>query len=370
VFPVTAIDTSVLSFIADPPATPGNPHSGVSYASIKGLPDITGISGVRADKATADSVVITASTQLPDGETVASIYQGNLQALPNAPASRWHILRPQFTGENVTKSVFYGPNTSLFDPTLGAGNIRAVGSYRYEGSETDHGMIYQGPLDGSGSWTQIDAMPLVPVDHTLQNTIPHSTMGTLVVGNYDLDSNTSPGHAFIYNMTDQSWTDIGLPLQPEPLSTTAYGIWQNDSTHYTIAGGFSDVDNGGINEGYVVDYDAATKTFSDLAIYNFNNMPVRSLVSHFDGITGTANGYNLTGEYVDLDHGDRIGGFFASITREADGSFSQADWTNIIFPNASLTTGDTVIGNNVLGIYAPRGDLSAVSSFIATVPQS
>ncbi|HET8635456.1 MAG TPA: hypothetical protein VFL96_01250, partial [Acidobacteriaceae bacterium] len=234
------------------------------------------------------------------------------------------MFHPELPNESVTKSIFYGPNTSLFDPSLGVGNIRAVGSYQYNeapaGPKTDHGMIYQGRLDGSGTWTQIDAAPLVPAGHTLQNTIPHSTMGDLVVGNYDMDSDLSPGHAFIYNLADQSWTGFN---PTGSLSVTAYGIWQNggsNSTQYTIAGGFSDLNNNGVDEGYVVDYDSKTNTFSHLAIYNFDHMPVRSLVSHFDGITATANGYNLTGEYVDLDHGDKTGGFLASIIRTADGS--------------------------------------------------
>ena len=126
------------------------------------------------------------------------------------------------------------------------------------------------------------------------------------------------------------------------------------------------MNHGGVDEGYLVDYDSTTKTLSHLAIYNFDNMPVASLISHFDGITATATGYNLAGEYVDLAHDDKIGGFFASITRTPDGSFSKADWTSVAFPNANLTTGNTVIGNNVLGVYAPGGN-SDISSYLATV---
>ena len=291
-----------------------------------------------------------------------------MQALPNAPASKWHIFQPEFANQTVTSSTLYGPDTALFDPSLGAGNIRAVGSYQYSeatsGPTSDHGMIYQGPLNGQGTWTQIDATPLVTSGDSLLNTIAHSTMGSLVVGNYDTDLAT--GHAFIYDMTGSSWTQLN---PTHSLSTTAYGIWQNggsNSTHYTIAGGFSDVNHGGVDEGYIVDYDSATKTLSHLAIYNFDNRPVVSLISHFDGITATATGYNLTGEYVDIAHDDKIGGFFASITRTPDGSFSKADWTNIAFPNADLTTGNTVIGNNVLGVYAPSGS-SDISSYLATV---
>ena len=363
------VGTSVLTFLAEESrVAPGHkPHHSraVSYATVK-TPEV--VTGVRSDSSTSGSVVVTASTVLSNGETVASVYEGALQALPNAPASKWHIFQPEFANQTVTSSTLYGPNTALFDPSLGAGNIRAVGSYQYSeaasGPTSDHGMIYQGPLNGQGTWTQIDATPLVTSGNSLLNTIAHSTMGNLVVGNYDTDLAT--GHAFIYDMTGSSWTQLN---PTHSLSTTAYGIWQNggsNSTHYTIAGGFSDVNHGGVDEGYIVDYDSATKTLSHLAIYNFDNRPVVSLISHFDGITATATGYNLTGEYVDIAHGDKIGGFFASITRTPDGSFSKADWTNIAFPNADLTTGNTVIGNNVLGVYALSGN-SDISSYLATV---
>lgn len=355
---LTAVDNAVLGFIGPLP-----PAGNVAYSLMKILDFPT---GVRADKAAPDSVVITGS----NSDNVATIYEGTLQALPNAPASRWHVMQPAFA--NVTKSLFYGPNTSLFDPTLGAKNIRAVGTFQQsgDGSQLNHGMMYQGPLDDSGTWTQIDATPLVPTGHTLQNTIPHSTMGNLVVGNYDLDSNTSPGHAFVYNITEKSWMDFrptdasGMPIPA--LSITAYGIWQNggsNSTSYTVAGGFSDVNNDGIDEGYVVDYDSSTKAYSHFTIFNFENM--KSLVSHFDGITATANGYNLTGEFVSPANGG-IGGFFASIVREADGSFSTADWVPVAVPGSSVTTGNTVIDNHVLGIYAP-GAAVPISSYIATV---
>jgi hypothetical protein len=363
---LTSVDNAAPAFLT-PGVTDLNAQDSrtVAYSSIKKPLFLTGI---RANGPGPHFVVITASIVLPSGETVAGLYQGTLQALPNAPPSKWHALQPEFAGETVTSSTFYGPNTPLFDPSLGVGNIRAVGSYKYNespsGPKTDHGMIYQGPVSGvGGTWTQIDATPLVP-SGTLLDTIAHSTMGDLVVGNYD--TSLATGHAFIYDMSDSSWTNLN---PTNSASVTAYGIWQNggsNSTDYTIVGGFSDLNQGGVDEGYVVDYNSATKTLSHLQIYNFENKPVSSLISHFDGITATSTGYNLAGEYVDIDHGKVMGGFFASITRLPDGSFSAADWTSITFPSADLTTGNTVIGNKVFGIYSP-GPNSDVSSYIATV---
>jgi hypothetical protein len=368
VFSLAPVDNSVLNFIGGSAhAVPSKAvhHSEVIYQQIRSLAFPT---GVRAEKATSDQVAITGSTQVTrsDGTTlkVAAIFEGTLQSLPNALLQRWHVMNPAFA--NVTASLFYGPNTSLFDPTLGTKDIRAVGTYEQGDVQIEHGMIYQGPLDGSGTWTPIDANALVTPGNSLHDTIPHSTMGTLVVGNYDFNQNASPGHAFVYNMANKSWFDF-QPVSGA-FSTTAYGIWQNgalNSTSYTIAGGYSDLADGTIDKGYVADYDATSRQITHVKEYTFKDS---GIISHFDGITATATGYNLTGEFVDPKDGG-IGGFFASITREADGTFSEADWTTIKFPDAALTSGNTVIGNTVLGIHI-SSDTPHLSSYVATILQT
>jgi hypothetical protein len=85
-------------------------------------------------------------------------------------------------------------------------------------------MIYLGPLNGAGgSWKSIDvpangahtvghvrACPISRSHCFVMDTIAHSTMGDLVVGNYDLNPSVRgglvSGNAFIYNMTRQQWT--------------------------------------------------------------------------------------------------------------------------------------------------------------------
>ena len=83
------------------------------------------------------NVLITGGTgppSLKDG-TPAFIYEGPLsQFPPSTNAASLHSFNPTFAGQTVTGSQFYGPNTSLFDPSIGAGNITAVGAYRYTGS--------------------------------------------------------------------------------------------------------------------------------------------------------------------------------------------------------------------------------------------
>ena len=314
------------------------------------------VTGVRADAPHDASVVVTAS-YVSDGTTSAALYRGSLEDLATAQVSDWHILSPDFAGQTVTTSTLYGPNTAHFDPDIGTGHVRAVGSYKYAESDTpngNHGMIYEGPINGvGGTWTQIDATSLVEKGDTLLNTIAHSNMGDLVVGNYD--TRLATGHAFIYDMAEDDWLEMN-PIGSK--SFTAYGIWQNggsDSTSYTIAGGYSDVTSLGLDAGYLVDYDSETGTFSNFTTFQYDNRPLEALISHFDGITGVDGGYNLTGDFVLADGTES--GFFAHVARNKDGSFAKAEWSEIAYPGDDVlaTSGNTIVGDTVLGIYVEDG---------------
>jgi hypothetical protein len=99
------------------------------------------------------------------------------------------------------------------------------------------------------------------------------------------------------NIRSASWKlfNFGGSMTNE---TTAYGIWHNGGDSYTIAGG---TDNHGIQEGFLVDYDSVSKKFSHLTLYE------HYLVTHFEGITGTAQGFNLIATTA-------AGAAFASVT--------------------------------------------------------
>src|SRR6185312_2171124 len=113
------------------------------------------VTGIRQDDGAGRPVVITGSYQSSVGAAPqALLYRGPLYP---TDSSGYAFLAPSFQGRTVTSSVFYGPNTPLFDPDIGAGNVRAVGSYKFaEGGKLDHGMMYEGPWDGLGTWTPID----------------------------------------------------------------------------------------------------------------------------------------------------------------------------------------------------------------------
>jgi len=140
----------------------------VTYHDI--LAPNTTLTGIRQDAGASRPVVITGTSGKPPQ---AMRYRGPLYP---TDGSGYFYPAPKFHGQQVSSSVFYGPNTPLFDPRIGAGDVRAVGSYKIECSPLDHGMMYEGPLDGTGRWSTID-MPDDVAGGRVANTLAHSTMG-------------------------------------------------------------------------------------------------------------------------------------------------------------------------------------------------
>jgi hypothetical protein len=268
----------------------------------------------------------------------------------------------------------YGPEN------LDGNALRLVGSYKNAdfataGTEV-HGFLFEGEtgdLGNAGSYRTID-VPGAKYNYV------HSTMGGLVVGNYDsaLEHGThslplGPGHAYLYDIASDSFlTDI---VYPGSLSNTAYGIWHNGGTSYTIAGGFSEgLSFTGLDQGYLVDWDSADQSTSNWRAYNFDDLPFEDAVSHFDGITGDGNGgYNLTGDYIGVGAENGLG-FFASVRRTLGDSFGSAVWTQISYPSGTgldvdVTSGNSVYENRVIGIYTANGE-GIAQGYVAVVPEA
>ena len=177
-------------------------------------------------------------------------------------------------------------------------------------------MIYRGTVSGSTApGRKYDVPSSLVGGATVANTIPHSTMGDLVVGDYDLQGVAASGNAFIYNMATGGWTIFNAPFGGTNQLTTAYGIWQNGigSSSYTIAGG----SNAGARHqsAYLVNYNSITGAFSNLKYYTIDDRP--GVLSHFDGITAVPGGFDM----VALG----IHSALASVRVNADGSFSNAE---------------------------------------------
>src|SRR5205085_3476507 len=124
------------------------------------------------------------------------------------------------------------------------GVVRLVGSYKNSDYSTApvtvNGFVFEGTtadLATAANYRTID-FPGAKFNYV------HSTMGGLAVGNYDspvdhgkFNLPLGPGHAFIYDIASDTFlTDI---VFPGALSNTAYGIWYNGGTSYTIAGGYA-----------------------------------------------------------------------------------------------------------------------------------
>lgn len=310
------------------------------------------VTGIRQDAGDGQPVVISGNYPTGSGgKPQALLYRGPLY--PSDTAG-YAYLTPNFSGQTVTTSTFYGPNTPRFNPDIGAGNVRAVGSYKYSGGNGDHGLMYQGALDGSGSWTEIN-VPDSMTSGTVANTIAHSTMGDLVVGNYDLVDQPASANAFIYNIKTGAYSVLAIgPL------TTAYGIWQNGgagSSSYTIAGGYKS--GRGINQGYLLNYDASSGAVTHLTDFSYNDDP--AIVTHFEGITGIDGGYTLAAT-------TDSGAAFAMIVRDADGSFGSAKWLLVAYPGSKVCTANSILENNLIGIYKPES--GGVQSYVAIVSPS
>jgi hypothetical protein len=274
-------------------------------------------------------------------------------------------------------------NTSVYGPdNLGGGAVGLVGSYQASDASTAavtvNGFIFQGTtaqLTQAGNYRTID-YPGAKFNYV------HSTMGGLAVGNYDspLAHGTfslplGPGHAFIYNVALGTFVaDVAFPGS---LSNSAYGIWANGGTSYTIVGGYSldpvnnfTNQNQPIGHAYMVDYDSATGLFTHWASFDYPNGT--GFVTHFEGISSVQPGvYTLSADSVQAGSTNPAQGSFVTVTRNADGSFGPATWVNLNYPGVNPTTNVTssnsVYGNQVVGlVVGPQGGISFQASVNAT----
>lgn len=333
------------------------------------------VTGVRGSG--GDGVVLTGLVP-GSSSSAAFLFRGRLARAAGAAVS---VLHPAF--RQVTSATFYGPNTHLFNPrAIPRGQIRAVGSYISSAAPQgvhNQGMIYLGPLSGrGGSWRSIDvpangrhvtghvrACPRSRRGCHVLDTIPHSTMGNLVVGNYNLNPTVRgglvSGNAFIYNITRRQWTLIQMHGSLST-KTSLYGIWQDGgprSPRYTLVGGSSA--RGG-QRGFLINYNERTGAFGRPAFYTYNNKP--AIFTHFEGITAVRGGFNLVG--MGLSRSPAL--VFVPVRGR---SFGRARWHQANVGGSGLcpcsaVTGNTVWRNHIMGLFVPNSS-PAPHTYLATV---
>lgn len=346
------------------PAGPAQPRMGHPASARHAVRSIlqtgTAVTGVRGSG--GRGVVLTGN-YVANGSSAAFLWRGPLSRAGGASVT---VLRPAFRG--VTGATFYGPDTHLFNPrAIPRGDVRAVGSYVSSDAPSgvrNQGMIYLGPVSGRGGhWTSIavpahgrhvtghvSACPPRRPKCIVENTIPHSTMGHLVVGNYDLSPTAGhrlvSGNAFVYNISTRRYTLLRLHGSLATRSTF-YGIWQDGgpgSLRYTMAGGSSA--HGG-QRGFLINYNERTGRFGRPFFFTYFNRPV---ATHFEGITAVAGGFNLVA--MALHHQPAL----AHIRVLRHGGFGRARWRPVPVSSSSLcpcqvVTGNTVWRNRVMGLY-------------------
>jgi hypothetical protein len=353
--------------------------SGGAYSSILQAGDVaTGVRGSAGGQVVLTGIVFPSS----GSATRAFLYQGHLSTASGKAVS---ILTPSFPA--VTSASFYGPDTHAFNPaTIPAGQVRAVGNYQSSSGPAgvvSQGMIYLGPVSGSGgAWTSIN----VPADGSSTNdgrracprsrpgclvmdTIPHSTMGNLVVGNYDLKPGVPGGlisaNAFIYNMTTRRWTLLALHGS-QSTQSTFYGIWQDGgsrSPKYTLAGGSA---ASGHKSAFLINYNERTGILGTPRYYRFGNG--RAAVTHFEGITKVPGGFNL----VAMSSAQIASLAFVPFDPRT-GSLGAARWypvqtslSSLCSGGCSAVSGNTVDQDHVMGLYKPKS-ATLPGTYLATL---
>ena len=277
----------------------------------------------------------------------------------------WYVM-------NVPSS-FNAASTSIYGPdNLGNNMVNLVGSYVSNGEGSPRiGFFYTGPIanttaDSSG-FTSYQGRNL-QTGQLAQFTYIHSVSGgqsnALAVGNYGFQGEGNPfGHAFIYNPANPAQPQIDITFPDTDKTHTAYGIWYNGGTSYTISGGVG-LPSGSSKYGeplgsaYLMDYDSATGQFSHYQTYTYKptgadkkRFKGKTLITHFEGIWSNGEGLYKLPATVTTTDGSIGSAVVMQVRRRGNGKFNTAaNWSTITIPGASLTTNDSIYGDTSVGL--------------------
>jgi len=308
---------------------------------------------------------ITGTTMNPSdaSQTAGLLYQGPLSAQGGAG---YVMVMPDQPGQTTDGTTAYSADN------LGNGQLRIVGTYSNTGAANELGFLFNGTVNDVGTAGNYEPIPR-PHPSASWN-IPHSTSGGLVVGNYDSSTSSGVpaggGLAYVYDAVNRTYLAPSM-VYPGSASNTAYGIWHNGGTSYTICGGFA---NSPINnllnprvplsQALLVDFDSASGQFSNWKSFTYvSPSSGASGITHFEGISGVEPGtYTLAG--VALVDGVTAAGF-VTVRRNTDGSFGEMQWTDLTPPVVGGSAfADSVYGNAVVGIDPSN---TGVNTYQATI---
>ncbi|MHB1556356.1 MAG: hypothetical protein ACYC61_02630 [Isosphaeraceae bacterium] len=324
-------------------------------------------------------------------DPVTSVSYYNTDSI-SMPVSGWQGIRSAgtpgqylITGTSNTNGLLYvGPisgvggtsyavnypnaySTSVYGPDVVSGTgssqvLRLVGSYRAVQGGPVQGFVFQGTTADL-----LNSADYKTIDYSGANYVyVHSTMG----GNAgDIPAQTD--HAFIYSVPQgQIVSTITYPGS-QVTSTTAYGIWYNGGTSYTIAGGYTTLLSPGqtASEAYLVDYNASNGQFSNWTSFaGPEGLTGPSFATHFQGISSPVPGvYTLSADVTNPTSSTPLQATLTTVIRNPDGTFGPAYWVNLNYPGSTgLETADSVAGNQIVGL-ADLGSGGGIISYQATV---
>jgi trimeric autotransporter adhesin len=347
-----------------------DPVSEVNY--FEAPESVTAWQGIRNDGTTPNQYLICGTENTSTGLLYIGPIDGGGQSYP--------IVYPSSSQTVTTATSVYGPDNL-------SNGVRLVGSYRISPTTVfNYGFVWEcntSLIPSGGVFRQI-AYPGATYQFT------HSTMGSLAVGNADgpqpVGSNLTlpigPGVAYIYDLSRNIFvTNIVFPGSK---SNSAYGIWLNGGTNYTICGGYSPLAvNNLANErlpltqgkGFLVDYNAANNTFSNWTSFDYPNGPLGiNFVTHFESISSVEPGvYSLCADSVQTGSGNTAQGSWVSVRRQSNGTFDKGTWIDLNFhlgntpepPN--ITSSNSVYGDQVVGLVVQPTGTPTSFSFQATV---
>jgi hypothetical protein len=309
--------------------------------------------------------LITGTTTNPanSAQTAGLLYSGPITA---EGGTGYVMVMPNQPGQTTDGTTAYSADN------LGDGQLRIVGTFSNSGTATELGFIFTGTVDdvaNAASYVQMQ----FPTPTATWN-VPHSTSGGLVVGNYDSSTSggmpAGGGRAYVYDAVSGEYL-VPSMVYPGSAANTAYGIWWNGGTSYTICGGWSEspvnnlLDPGKpLSKALLVDFDSATGLFSNWKSFTYTPPSGGGAgITHFEGISGVEPGkYTLAA--TAFVNGATVAGF-VTVYRNADGSFGEMQWVDLA-PQVSggSAFADSVYGNAVVGIDPSSAGVNAYQATI------
>lgn len=294
----------------------------------------------------------------------------------------WYVM-------NVPAS-FNASSTSIYGPdNLGNNNVNLVGSYVSKNTGTPRiGFFYTGPLldtdDNTPGFTSYQGRNL-STGALAEFTYIHSVSGgssyPLAVGNYGFQTEGNPfGYAFIYNPANPQQPQIDIEFPDKDKTHTAYGIWYNSGTSYTIAGGVG-LPSGPAKYGeplgsaYLMDYDSSTGQFSHYQTFTYKPtgkdkklFKGKTIITHFEGIWSDGQGrYKLPATVTSTEGGLSLAKVAHVVRRPGNGKFNpNAKWSAIPVVGATITTNDSIFNDTSIGLAGYPAIEGVSDAFITT----